>query len=238
MNKRGDIGLIIGIIILTALLLVVLAYFFIGPDALLQKLASGANWIVDNALTGSNKDKLNKVTVESDKGVEESYENIISALRVEGNGPCLLSYKPLINDFNGFKIKLSKVEQGIFVELINKKEQSIKSNTISGKLPCVVGEGNAAQNFYNNYLKGVQCEPNCQNDYSTANIEFRDSGNIYVNGQKRSLKDGNLLFKTRDGNACFFPTYFGWFTLPGCGAGESGIKDNCIDKIKEKIKPC
>ena len=237
MNKHGAISTIVAVVILLAFLVVVLLYI-IGPEAILPKLAEGAEKIADSTLSGLKKDKFEKPQLDTDKNVEETYENIVNVLRSGGNGPCILNHKPLVNDFKGFKIILSQAEQGIFVQLENNQKQTVKSNTISGKKPCVVGEGNAAQNFYDNYLKDKQCESNCLNDYSAVDIEFQTSNTIFVKGQKRDLKDGNILFKAKNGNICFFPTYFGWFTLPGCSAGENGLKDNCIDKIKEKIPLC
>lgn len=237
MNKHGALSAVVTAIIIIAFLLVVLVYF-LWPDAILPKAAQAADQIADNTLSGLKKDKFDKVIVETDKNAEEMYGSLVNNLRSQGNGPCILSHKPLAGDFKGFKIMMSEDPQGIFIRLENNKKQVISPVTISGKKPCVVGEGSAAQNFYDNYLKGKKCESNCLNDYSTASLEIQDSGSIIVNGKKRSLDDGNLLFKTKDGNICFFPTYFGWFTWPGCSADESGLKSNCIDKIKEKIPQC
>jgi len=237
MNKHGALSAVVTAIIIIAFLLVVLLYF-LGPDAILPKVEQAADWLADNTLSGLKKDKFDKVTVETDKNVEEMYDSLVTALRAQGNGPCILDHNPLAGDFKGFKIVISPVEQGTFIRLENNKKQIAKPVTISGKKPCVVGEGNAAQNFYDNYLKDKKCGSNCQNDYSTASLEIQDSGTILVNGQKRSLNDGNLLFKAKDGNICFFSTHFGWFTLPGCSADESGLKSNCIAKIREKLPQC
>ena len=237
MNKKGVLQTIVTITILFMLLLIILL-LVIGPEAILPKAADAANWIADNTLGGIKKDKFEKVTVTSDKNVEATYSSIINALRSSGTGPCLLSYKPSASDFKGSAITLSKVEQGIFIELKNKQGQNVIGETISGKAPCVVGEGTAAQNFYDNYLRGTICEPRCKPDYSIANIEFQDNSNIYVNGQKRGLRGENLLFKSKDGNVCFIPTYPGWFTSFGCDADKSGLDDDCATKIKNTLPIC
>ena len=238
-NKKGvGLELIISFIILLVLLAVVIGYIIWGPDAVLQKLASWSDSIADSILGPLRKEQMEQSSAGTSKDVESSYENIVSALRNEGTGPCLLNYRPLTADFKGHKIILSKSDNGIFVELMDKRGISVKQNTIGGKIPCVVGEGEAARNFYDNYLKGVVCEPKCKNDYSIANIEIKDSESIYINGKKRSLKMENLLFKAKDGNVCFFPTYSGMFTLPGCDAASEGSDDDCIKEIKRFLQVC
>ena len=105
-----------------------------------------------------------------------------------------------------------------------------------------MAEGNAAENFYKSYLADNKCN-NCFPDYSVAEVEFQDNANIYVNGNKRDLKDELLVFKTRDGNICFFPTYSGgtpnpldWFRRWGCDAATEGLDDDCMALIKKNIK--
>lgn len=249
MNKKGKMGfgLIVSLIILLALLAVVLGYVIWGPDAILQKLASWSDSLADNILGPLRKEAIKKSQTEIDKYIESMYENIVSVLRTEGNGPCLLTYKPLASNFKDYKIILSKTDSGIFIELMDKKGRSVKRNTITGKFPCVVGEGQAAINFNKNYLGSKLCESNCLNDYSIANIEINDKSTIYVNGKKRNLKDNSLIFRTMDGNTCFFPTYktgvsilkpWEIATKYGCDAGEYGLDDDCIDNIKTKIPSC
>ncbi len=239
MNKKGATSVastLVGIAILIVLAAVILLYI-IGPEAILPSVANAADKIADKTLSGLRKEKIEKNVVESSSVNFENYENILSALRGTGNGPCLLSYTSLSSDFKGLKITLSESDQGIFVRLTDKKDQIVggKTNTISGKKPCVVGEGNAAQNFYDNYLKDKQCESNCLNDYSTATIEFSAGGTIYVNGQERNLKDGNFLFKAKDGNICFFPTVNKWFK--DCHAEKEGLDDDCM-KLLVNMKKC
>ncbi len=240
MNKKGTgLSTILTYILLIALLIVVLASFLIGPKAILNGLAKGANLLADRYILGLMRTNSEKPELESDKSLEETYENIASILRSEGNGPCVFKYKPFSNEIANFKIKLSKSEeeQGIFIELENKKKEVVKHNIISGKLPCVVGEGQAAQNFYNNYLGKSPCKDNCPQDYTITNIIFYN-GDIYVSGSKRSLDDRNLAFKTRDGNVCFFPTYSGVFTSFGCDVSAEGLDDDCMKIIEQNMKVC
>lgn len=236
MNKKGKVlGTIITLIILLIFLGVVMIYI-IGPEGILPKAAEAGAWFADKELGRLKKEKFGKTIVESDKNVEESYESIINILRNEDKGPCILKGKNLANNFKGLKISLTENNGDTTINLINQDGQIIKSTKIGGKVPCAVGEGDSANNFENNYLKG-KCESNCPKDYSSANIEIQSDNTIYINGQKRGFK-GDLLFKARDGNICFFPTYAGWFTRFGCDSSKEGLDDDCIDKINEKIPEC
>jgi len=233
MKKKGAINTVVAIVALSFLLLVVL--YFLGPE-ILQKAAEGAELIADKTFGQIKKnDEFDKPSIEIDKDVLESYENILSIFRNEGEGPCILEHKPLTNDFDDFKITLTPVDGDIFIQLINKKGGIPKANTIGRKVPCVVGEGTAAQIFYDNHLDGTKCRTNCPRDYSTATIEFHGSNKIFVNGQERDFEDGNLAYKTRDGNVCFFPTFDGDFT---CNADVKGLDDDCITEITENIITC
>ena len=239
MNKKGTgLSTILTYILLIALLIVVLASFLIGPKAILNGLAKGANYLADKYLLGLMRTNSEKPVLESNTAIEETYQSIVSILRSEGNGPCVFKYKPFSNEITNFKLKLSKSEeeQGIYIELENNKGQVVKHNIVSGKLPCVVGEGQAAQNFYNKYLGKSNCKDNCPQDYTITNIIFYN-GDIHVNGNKRSLDDRNLAFKTRDGNVCFFPTktFNGWL---GCDAAADGLDNDCMSIIEQNMEKC
>ena len=234
MNNKGTISVVVTWLLLIALLLIVLAAFFIGPKAILNSIAKGTSGLVDKMLLGMGSKE--KIVLESDKSLEEIYDNILSMLRTEGNGPCIFKYKPFSADISNFKLHLSKSDQGIFVQLENNNGQFLKPNTISGKVPCVVGEGEAAQNFYNNYIAATPCKDNCMQDYNVANV-ILNNGDIYGNGNKRSLNDRNIVFKTKDGNVCFFPTKK-FAKLFGCGASEEGLDDACIQIIEKNMKMC
>lgn len=235
MNKNGNVlGAIITLIILLIFLGVVIIYV-LGPEGVLPKAAEIGDWFANKELAGLKKEK-GKIIVKSDKNVEESYENIVSIFRNEDKGPCVLNGKSLASNFKGLKISLTENNGDTSINLINQDGQIVKNGRIGGRVPCIVGEGDAAKNFENNYLKG-KCESNCPKDYSLANIEIQSDNTIYSNGQKRGFKS-DLLFKTRDGNICFFPVYAGWFTKFGCDSSKEGLDDDCIDKIKEKIPEC
>ena len=227
MNKRGMTVTAIIVLILSAALLLII---ILGPHNILKMVASGAEYLIEKTSFGIING-AEKPALESDKSIEETFENILSILRTEENGPCIFNYNPFSDEISNFRIKLTETEQGIYVELENKNKQVVRYNTVSGKLPCVVGEGDAAKNFYKNYLDGTICKDNCLRDYSKANLEFNDIGTIYINGNERSLDDRNLVFKTSDGNVCFFPTKTinGWI---GCDAAEEGLDDDCIYDIQ------
>ena len=236
MNQRGDISPVVVFIILFALLAVIIISLF--GEGLLPKAAEGVSYLIDKTLGGVKKDNQEKTQTTSEvSGIEQAFNDMLLVLRSEAAGPCILSRKTFPSDFQGFKITLSKSEQGIFLQLINKQRQTLNSKTINGRNPCVVAEGNAAENFYKAYLADNKCT-NCFPDYSVADIEFQNSGNIYVNGNKRGLSDEGLVYKTKDGNVCFFPTYSGWFTSFGCDAAQEGLDDDCIQLIKQKIPVC
>ena len=78
-------------------------------------------------------EKFEKLALEVDEAVEETYDDLIKILRQEGDGPCLLEHKDFADDFRGNKIMLEPSEEGIFAYILNKKEQRIKPRTIVGK---------------------------------------------------------------------------------------------------------
>ncbi|GEM_PF-3009284 len=241
MSNKGTLSTIVGIVILFAVLLVVL-FYILGPEKVLPQAAKGAGWIADKIYSSMGQDNSQKTNVISDASTEEIFENILSLLRNQGTGPCIIEYSKFPDNFKDFTIKLSPSEQGTLAQLINKEGQyAVDPKTVSGISPCVIGEGNAAQNFYDNYLAGTPCTVNCKVEYTVAEIEFREKGKICVNGcvneNKRDLDDGNLAFKTKNGNICFFPTKWlnGW---PGCDASEIGLDNDCISEINAKIKKC
>src|SRR3989338_2851728 len=155
MNKRADLSPVIVFIMLFALLAVVLYVMF--GEGLLPKAVEGASWLIDKTLGGVKKDNQEKTQTTTEvKGIEEAFGNLLSVLRNEANGPCIFNRNQLPSDFQGFKITLSKSDQGIFVQLINKQRQTLDSNTINGRVPCVVSESNAADNFYKTYLPNTK----------------------------------------------------------------------------------
>lgn len=247
MNKKAKVVETIITLIILLILLGVIYIYMLDPEGILPKAAEAGAQLADKELASLKREKVGRTILESDKNVEETYENILSILRTEGKGPCILKRNPLVSDFKGLRIALAGEGTDTSIRLINKDGQFIKNNKVSGKVPCVVGEGNSAQNFYNNYLKGKQCEANCPNDYSVASIELQSGNAIYVNGQKRDLNDGNLFFKTRDGNICFFPTHktgvsitrpWEIYTKWGCDAGAGSLDDDCIKEISARIPEC
>ena len=239
MNKRGISDTLITAAILLFLLVVILV-LVMGPDALLQKAAYGFEWIADSILGKLRVEKYDQTKIESDAALEETYDNLVNALRSKGNGPCRIEAKQFTKDFKDFRITLSQGDESTatFVQLINKRGQSVKRNTISGLSPCIVSERNAAKNFHNNYLSSVPCSSNCPLSYTVANIEFIENKKMKVNGREKEIQVANLLFKERDGNICFFPTYSGWFTSIGCDAREDGLDDDCIKIIRDKMDIC
>ena len=234
MDKRGAIRTVIGFTILFIFLGVVLVTIFC-PDCLAPTVAKAAEGIGDNILSGLRKDKFEKPALEADAAVAETFNDIVELLRSEGNGPCLLRRKPFPDDFKDFKITLGQTPQGISVQVFNEDGQVMDgSRTITDRIPCVVG-GGASRIFFDNYLDGSNClEPGgtCQpNDVAAASIEFREENKIYVNGNKRDLKDKNLVFKTRSGSVCFIPTVRDGSSWSGpCHKRENGIDDDCLDE--------
>ena len=236
MDKKGVLRTVVGVAILLVFLAVVLV-FIIGPEAILPKAATAGEWIADNTLGTLRKDKVEKSPLEVPNEIEETYENILSVLRTEGNGPCILKHESLPKDFKGYKIILSTSDQGIFAYLMDEKGQRLKPTNIAGKFLCVVGEGDATKNFYDNYLGGTICATNCLEDYSRVN-EIVFGKKNYVNGQDRKFEDENLVFKTEDGNVCFIPLRGDMFWSGGCDRYEDIIDKDCIKNIKENIDLC
>ncbi len=239
MNKKGSIKVVVSFAILGILLAIVLVVFF-GPKELYAKAGEGADWISDKVLSGLGKGEFQKPALEVDKDVEETYNNILGVLRTKGDGPCIARYDTFADDFKDNAILITAAD-GIFVRIVDKNGQFPKKNTVSGKVPCVVGEG-SYKNFYDNYLDGSVCTDNCKKDYSIVDMEFKDKNHVNVQGQERELKNNNLVYKTKDGNVCFLPTYgdFEWPWQSGeCKAErEEGIDDDCFDEIEANIKKC
>mgnify|MGYP001569808698 CR=1 FL=1 len=234
MKKKAVISTVMAAVILLILLAIILIYI-LGPEAILPQAAKAADWFAEKTFSGLRRDNFEKTTLESARNIEETYENILNILRTEGQGPCIYNYKSFSRDFDGYGITLSNVEQGIFVKLLNKNRQIVKSNTVAGKVSCVVGYSNSVKNFYNNYLDGTPCQSDCINDYSTADIEFRDGRSIYINEEEKEKEDLNLVFKTQDGNVCFIPTVDGYFS---CSVRDGFLDDDCIGYIKDNIPFC
>lgn len=213
------IGTVITIAVLSIFLIVVLTYF-LAPGAIIPKAAEAAESIADDALTGIKKHKQEKSTLEVDKSIEESYENILAALRTEGETPCVIESKPLASDFKGFKIIISDVEEGAFVQLIDKNGRIAKTNTVSGKTPCII----KPIVFYNNHLGPTPCESDCKEDYSDASAISLDSNKI--------------LYKPDKKHVCFITTGRWVGTNPfSCDANENNLDNDCLEKIEE-IKKC
>lgn len=238
MNKKAVLSTILEIIVVIAFLVAVLIVYF-GPEQVLEKVGGVGDWFAERVLFGLRQ-KGQKSVVESDQSTEETYENILSMLRSEGTGPCILRYKPFPSNFEN-TIVLSKTEEGVYVQLKDNKGQFPKVNTVGRReageipVPCVIA-GEGARNFYNNYLDDTPCRSNCPKDYIEANIELA-RGSIYVNGEERDLEDNNLVFKTTDKHICFFPTKDanrGW----GCDPAEEGLDDDCMDEIERNIRFC
>lgn len=203
MYKRGTIQTVVGISVILIFLAVAFLAFY-SPEGLAPKIAAGAEWIADKALGGSREEKFEKKALQVDPAVKAAYEDIVKKLGDQGKGPCILRHTAFPKDFNDFTISLTEVPDGIFAEVINKKGQKPFSTTIAGKVPCVVWE-EGAKNFINNHLDGSKCTSNCPLDYwNVSSITFTDRSHIYVDGDKKDIEEGNLLFKNRDGDVCFF----------------------------------
>ncbi len=238
MDKKGTIWTIVGTAIALVFLAVIILSIFCPGKCLAPLLAAGSEAIADTELGSIRKEKFEKTTLVSDPEVEKAYNNILDILRSGGNGPCILKHEPLPSDFKGFKIALSITQDDTFIQLINKKGQSVHEKTVAGKPPCVVGEG-VAENFYDNFLDGSKCKTNCPPNAIEASIVITGKEEIYVNGVKKDLKDNNLLFKAIDGNVCFFPTDSADYADYICGKKKKGIDVDCFDvEIQDNIIAC
>lgn len=225
MNKRGELSFIVKTILLFAFLILILVAIF-GKEAILNTLGKGFDKIADNTLLGLRQ-KQGKTEINSFQDTGEAYDGIMSALRKEGGGPCILRYKQLPDNFDS-EIIIENTPQGVFIQLKNKNGQIIRRETISGRVPCVI-EGQATENFFNDYLDGTECSAICHKDYiESQKMEIKEPEKIIVNGQEKDLEDNNLLFKAKDGNVCFIPTRDGGFS---CSVKDGVLDDDCIPLI-------
>ena len=239
MDKKGTIWTVVGTAIALVFLVVVILGIFCPEKCVAPLLAAGSEGIADSQLGGIRKEKFEKTALEFNEQVEAAYSHILKALRSEGNGPCIMEHAPFPSDFKDSKIALSGTQDGTLVQLINKKGQ-MESKTVANRLPCTVG-GAASENFYNNFLDGSICKANCPPNSVEANIVITSGNEIHINGEKRELKDGNLLFKTSEGNVCFFSieSDSGLTANFKCEKKEKGIDDDCFDgEIQENVISC
>ncbi len=239
MDRKGTIWTVVGTAIALVFLDVIILSIFCPGKCLAPLLAAGSEGIADLQLGSIRKEKFEKTTINFDPQVEAAFNNIISALRSDGTGPCIMQHIAFPNDFKDNKIALARTSDGILAQLINKAGQ-METKTVIGKAPCVVGEG-VAENFYNNFLDGSLCKTNCPSNSIESNIVITKNNEIYINGEKRDLKDNNLLFKAVDGNVCFFPTESDstWSANFKCEKKKKGIDDDCFDEeIQENVISC
>jgi len=236
MNKKATIKIVVGITILLVFLAVILISFFC-PTCLAPNIAKGAERIGDSILSGLGGEKFEKTFLAVEpQYIEVMYNDIVDKLKTPGVGPCILEHRQFDNDFNKYKIVLSLKEGNTLAKLINKKDQVVRKNTIARREPCYV----IPENFYNNFLGDTRCygpPPDCPINYQVTDLLFKDDDDIYIDTIKKDLKEENLLFKTRDGNVCFFPTKRGG----GCSSKGEGLEEGCFKddgEIPEKVPTC
>ena len=123
MNKKAELSFIVKAIILFAFLVILLVAIF-GKEAILNTLGKGLDRIADNTLLGLRQ-KQGKTEITTFQDTDEAYDSILSALRKEGEGSCILRYKQLPDNLYS-EIIIENTFQGAFVQLKNKREQIIR----------------------------------------------------------------------------------------------------------------
>jgi hypothetical protein len=250
MNKKAmTFKEVVVLAILLVFLIAFLMYVVLGPEAILPKVAIIAGRFGDWVFTDTGKNIV-KTQQEVPEDISNLYNSLVEVYSDNSEGPCLLSHVVFPNDFKGYKIKISKLSnKGLFIELLDKDEKTIESYEVEKIFPCVVaGSKDITNNFISNYLKGDSSVPSeKKQDYNIYNsIEIKTDINIlpdapYIefNGFNPYIEDKGLMFKTKQGNVCFFPT--GDFWPPGCNGEEEGLDDDCLTDMfngKTTLKFC
>ena len=132
MDKKGTLSTIVWVAILMIFLIVILLLLF--GEGLLPRIAKSAENMADSSLAGLRNDKFTVKDSEADKEILEYYQSLVNDLKSQ-SGTCQIKDESLPYKFRGYKISLSKVQDGTFVELINKDGQRIRTNTIA---ECVI----------------------------------------------------------------------------------------------------
>ena len=235
MNKRSALGTVVGILLICLFLALALAIYFIGPEALLPKVAQGADWVAEKTLAPLRAMWSDKPKVESDASMSNVYDNIDELLRSQGKGPCIVEFKPFPKDLNGYTISLTNQEQGVFIQLVSDKGQLVNHNTISGKISCVVGDSKTVKRFYDNYLDGTPCTSDCTGDYTQTNAIFTSNSKMKVSGEDYNIQ--NVAFRTQDGNTCFFIAK-GDRLGSSCNINVDYLDDDCMKDITLNMRKC
>ena len=232
MNKKATLTTIIAAVVLFAFLILIIANFLF-PGSILDMLGKGGGWIADNTLLGLRQNQA-KTEITAFQDTDEAYDGILIALRKEGEGPCIFRYNQLPDNFDS-EIVIDSTPQGAFIQLKNKQDQILRRETVSGRVPCAIA-GQAAENFFKNYLDIAKCGTVCPKDYNEAQkIELKEAGKINVNGEELDLEDNNILFKAKDQNVCFIPTRDGLYS---CSVKDGVLDDDCIGIITGALPEC
>tara|TARA_Y100000310_G_scaffold345022_1_gene461238 strand:+ start:1842 stop:3074 length:1233 start_codon:yes stop_codon:yes gene_type:complete len=238
MKKRGALNPVVTAAILLTFLAVVFLVFF--GEGLLPKVANAGENLADDVLGDLRKDKFEKTELETEKDLLDSYEKILKIFKTKGQGPCLVKYEELTDDFDGGKIILSNTKKGLFIKLLDKDERYPEQETIPNSISCTV-IGEKAEIFYNNYLDESTCETNCPTDYVKTETVFIEKDEIEIDGKERDLKDQNLVYKTKEGYFCFLPTSD---STNLCNTEDTAVDNDgllypgCIDELKTKLEIC
>jgi hypothetical protein len=250
MNKKksgeASMATFIGILLLLLFLTVILTSFFC-PDCLAPGVAAGAERISDSVLGELRKKAFDKEVLQAPEQVQETFDNIVAVLRSDwaNEGACIFEHEPFADNFRDHRIELSRTGDDTFIELKNKKGQSIDRENIEGRVPCVVGGKEAADNFYKNYLDGTICSNNCEQDtLQVDSIKFNRKKKITFTWKEglepklledKEFIDDNLVYKHSSGQICFFQTDVNG---GGCGDGFEGVDTDCFDEISDKLPRC
>lgn len=235
MNKKGTLGTVVGILLICLFLALAMAIYFIGPEALLPKVAQGANWVAEKTLAPLRAMWSDKPKVESDASMSNVYNNIDELLRSQGKGPCIVEFKPFPKNLNGYTISLTNQEGGAFIQLVSDKGQLVNRNTISDKISCVVGDSKTVKRFYDNYLDGTPCTSDCSGDYTAADVIFTSNNKMQVNKENYNIQ--NVAFRTQDGKTCFFITQSHWWGS-SCNTNANYLDDGCMKDILLNMRKC
>jgi len=210
MSKKGFsevVGWTLGILVLVLVAGIFIRYWLPGLELSTDELLRGE-------LPQETVDIKQEYT-EINPRLEKSYLDLFEKLR-KTNKNCFIDYDLIIGNN---KIIVSKVSDGMLVQVITEDGLSLINTNIPGKVPCVV----EAQGFYNKYF----------NEGSSSNSKtFREVDNIIIEGFDFIIDDIEFgkrtvekLYYPDESHVCFIPTKRGnlWCDADGL------LDDDCFE---------
>ncbi len=249
MKKNGTAPMEMIVIILIVLIFAALFLWIFGPKELMGKIRDLAVGLADKYLPDKSPENV-KPDMSVPKEAGKTYDNLLSAIKSSDTNSeprCLIYYKEAGGVNDDYLLTMAKSGEDMLVKLTNPKGQTILTETLSNKEPCIVGGNSAAVNFYSNHVDPGS--GNNEPEYTSfPSITTTGLYNLIADGKSYDIEDEglsdknnneiNILYKVDEKHICFFTTYnWGWNQ-----ADQDGMNDDVLKKIlpngNKPIKLC